>query len=719
MNRYFYLLLLGAIIFSCSPKVGNQVTEKTSEVEPENLSTEWRANAPDPGPAPEFNLGDYEQFTLENDLNIIVVENHKLPVVSYQLFVDKGAIVEGDKTGLASVAGQMLKRGTESKTKSEIDEALDFIAASVNTNSSGFYATSLKKHSEELLEIATDLLYNPSFPQEEFDKIIQTTKSGLAFSKSDPNTIASNVKGAVLYGKDHAYGEFVMEETIDNITLEDVKDYYRKYYFPNESYLIIVGDITSSDALDQAKKYFGDWKADPTFKKHIPPFVERPESNTVNFVNKDGAVQSVLSVSQTARYKPNAEDRLAASVMNTILGGYFGSRLNKNIREDKGYTYGIGSSLSPDLHIGSFSTSASVRNAVTDSTLTEIFREIETMRTEPVDQDELELVKNVLTGKYARGLESPQTVAQYALNIARYDLPKDYYKTYLERLEKLTPEDIQMAAKKYLDPEKMQILVVGNEDEVASKLIPFDGNGEIDFYDVKANKIDKSVSENTDDESNDISAEEVVDKYLEAIGGKEKIKQVNGMFIKSVAETPMGNVTTTIKTADNSKLNMTVEAQGMTVQEIVFNGLKAKMGGMQGSQVIDDPKEFGRFRNMAKFAPELDYFSSGDYNVEMKGSEKLDGTDVYKIVVKTIDGSTLTEYYNKETGLKEKVVSNAEVNGQQISTEQVFEEYKEVKGFLIPHSVTFSGGGMPFEMVQKVEEIEINPEITNDDFKVE
>src|SRR5690606_36213832 len=162
-----------------------------------------------------------------------------LPI--YQLFVDRGPLKEGDIAGISSITGQMLKTGTENMSKAEIDEKLDFLAATLQTNSSGFYASSLKKHSSELLEIATDILYNPSFPEEEFERIIQTTKSGLAFQKSDPNSISSNVGNAVLYGKEHAYGEFTTEESVDAITLQDVRDFYENYYFPNRTYLIIVG----------------------------------------------------------------------------------------------------------------------------------------------------------------------------------------------------------------------------------------------------------------------------------------------------------------------------------------------------------------------------------------------------------------------------------------------------------------------------------------------
>lgn len=718
LQPYIFVVITSLFIFSCTPRA-SQDMQGTAPEATSSGNGDWRATAPEPAPAPEFKLGDYKDFELDNGLNVIVVENHKLPVVSYQLFVDRGPLKEGDIAGISSIAGQMLKTGTENMTKAEIDEKLDFLAATLQTNSSGFYASALKKHSSELLDIATDILYNPSFPQEEFDRIIQTTKSGLAFQKSDPNTISSNVGNAILYGKEHAYGEFTTEETVEAITLDDVKEYYKRNYFPNKTYLIVVGDITPEEARTQAVKYFGDWGKNPNFTPLIPAAVTRPATNTVNFVNKDAAVQSVVTVEQTADFKPNSEDRLAAEVMNTILGGYFGSRLNKNIREDKGYTYGIYSSLSPDRHIGGFSISASVRNEVTDSTLTEIFNEMNKLRDNPVPADELELVKNVKTGQFARGLESPQTIAQYALNIARYDLPSDYYKTYLERLEKLTPADIQQAAKKYLDPSRMHITIVGNESAVAKTLLPFDGNGEIDYYDTKANKLDKSEQSMDDQSTGEMDAETVIDKYLEAIGGREVLAGVKSYKLQSSAATPMGNVTTTMQGKDNTKVHMKVEASGMVVQEIVFNGIKAKVGGVQGNQVITDPKEFDRFRSMAKFTKELDYFTSGNYKVTFAGRDKLDEVPVYKLQVSQADGTSSTEYYSVESGLKVQEITNIEANGQQISTTQKLSKYQEVDGIQVPMQMTLSGGGMPFEMVTEIQNIQINPEISDDVFVID
>lgn len=722
MNRlpsYIYLVFASLFIFSCTPKVSQDMETGQSGTD-KTIKSDWRASAPEPGPAPAFNLGEYEDFELDNGLDVIVVENHKLPVVSYQLFVDRGPLKEGEIAGISSIAGQMLKTGTKNMTKEEIDEKLDFIAATLSTSSNGFFASSLKKHSNELLEIATDVLYQPSFPQSEFDRIIQTTKSGLAFQKSDPNAISSKVSGAVLYGKDHAYGEFTTEESVSAITLDDVKEFYNQYYFPNKAYLIIVGDITTSEARSQAEKYFGDWQQKDDFTTLVPASVNRPEGNSVSFVNKDGAVQSVVTVKQTADFTPDAEDRLAASVMNTILGGYFGSRLNKNIREDKGYTYGIGSGLSPDRYIGDFTVSASVRNDVTDSTLTEIFRELTDIREKPVSTAELELVKNVKTGQFARGLESPQTVAQYALNIARYELPRDYYETYLERLEKLTTQDIQQAAQKYLDPDKMHIIIVGNEIEVADKLLPFDVDNEIVFYDNIANRIEKKLEESdSDEESSEVDAETVIKQYIQAMGGREQLADVKSFILKSKASTPMGDVMTTLEAKGDTKVHMKVEASGMVVQEIIFNGLKAKVGGVQGSQVITDPKQFDRFRSMAQFAKELAYFSSGEYKVSYEGKEKVDDEEAYKLQVMKADGTNTTEYYSVESGLKLKEVMNVEANGQQITTTQKYGNYEEVDGVMVPMEMKLSGGGMPFEMVTNVEEVKINPEISDDVFDVE
>ncbi|GAO29306.1 insulinase-like:peptidase M16, C-terminal precursor [Geofilum rubicundum JCM 15548] len=326
-----------------------------------------RSTPPEAGPAPQINIGEYEKFTLKNGLRVFVVEDHKLPMVAYNLTLDIDPVFEGEAAGYVSLAGDLMRSGTTNRNKAEIDESIDFIGATLNTHSKGIYGRSLKKHNATLLELMSDVLMNPTFPQEELEKSLKQMETGIQAEKNEPSAIANNIASVLRYGKDDPYGEVVSEENLANITTGHLKTYHQTYFRPNAAYLVIVGDISVKEAKKQAKKYFGDWE-----KAEVPghtysqwPTYEAPK---VAIANRDGANQSTIMVTHTLPLTPGHPNAIKASVMNQILGGgSFNTRLFQNLREDKGYTYGAYSRLSTDKRIGYFSASAQVRTSVTDS----------------------------------------------------------------------------------------------------------------------------------------------------------------------------------------------------------------------------------------------------------------------------------------------------------------------------------------------------------------
>ncbi|HDR52643.1 MAG TPA: insulinase family protein, partial [Mariniphaga anaerophila] len=364
-----------------------------------------RSQPPKPGPAPTVNIGDYNMFTLSNGLKVIVVENHKTPVISWQLSLDIDPVMENEAKGYVDMAGQLMRSGTKNRTKQEIDEEIDFIGASLNTFSTGIYASSLTRHKDKLLDLMSDVLLNPVFPEDELDKMVEQSISALAANENDANFMVDNLITSVVYGDEHPYGEVVTKASLENITRDHVANYYNTYFKPNTAYLVIVGDITTKEAKKLTKKYFKTWK-----KGNVPsatyPNPQAPAENTVAFANRDGAVQSVLAVSYPIEMQPGAPDAIKASVMNSVLGGgVFSGRLMQNLREDKAYTYGARSSLSSDKVVGRFTARTEVGNNVTDSALVEILYEMDRMVNEPVDSESLELVKNFMNGSFARSLE--------------------------------------------------------------------------------------------------------------------------------------------------------------------------------------------------------------------------------------------------------------------------------------------------------------------------
>lgn len=711
--KYQYIYLVAACIFlgtHCSPKVAEQVKE---EVVTQNSSEAWRSSVPKPGPARKVQMGEYNVFDLANGLKVIVVENHKLPRVSYQISLNNLSLYEGEQAGYVSFAGSLLSRGTKSKSKADIDKTVDQLGASLSTSSRGVFGSSLTKHQGTLLEVMSDVLLNPSFPKEEFEKVKTQTLSGLQSAKDDPNTIASNVVANVNYPKGHPYGEVQTEETVNRIELKKCKEYYDTYFKPNNAYLTVVGDITLAEAKANAEKYFGSWKKGniPSLKYEEPA---KPMKPSVAFANKDGAVQSVIKVTYPIDMKPGSEEALHASVMNAILGGgVFLGRLMQNLREDKAFTYGARSSVSPDRLAGSFSAGASVRTEVTDSSVVEFLYEMDRIATEPVSAKDLRLAKNSMAGSFARSLESPQSLARYAQNIVRYNLPEDHYDTYLERLEGITIADVQNIAKKYVTKDNANIVIVGNKDEIADKLTVFDGDGELDFFDAFGNKLEKQEVAIPDD----ITAVSVIEKYIDRLGGRDKWNNIKTMESRFEMEVMGMKMNLDLAKKAPNMAYMKLGSDAMTMQEQKYDGTKALNVAGGNSQSVTEGPVYDQIKSLAVMFKHLDY-SGEDYILELKGVDQANGESCYKINVVSPSGKKSTEYYSVKSGLLLREVSSEEgPGGQVMNISQDFSDYETIEGIPSATKVTTTGMG-PVPFVMELKSLKVNHEIDDAVFKI-
>jgi zinc protease len=665
-----------------------------------------RSIRPAAGPAPEIKIGDYQSFTLDNGLKVILVENHKVPVVSYQLTVNVDPVMQGDAVGYVGTTGELLRKGTLKRNKQQIDEQIDFMGASLNTYENGIFASSLKKHSETLLTIMSDVLLNPTFPEDELEKSKKQSISGLTASETDPNSIADRVAQKLIYGK-HPYSELVTKETVGNITREKCVNYYNTYYKPNVSYLVIVGDITLKESKDLAKKYFGTW-VKGIVPKHEYQFPDKNIGTRVALIDKDDAVQSVIKVTYPINLKIGSPDGFSARLANEILGGgIFSGRLMLNLREDKGYTYGARSSLNPDHLIGSFEAGAEVRTSVTDSAITEFLFEMNRMRNEPVKEEDLQLTKNVATGSFARSLERPQTIASFALNTARYNLAKDYYATYLEKLNAVTVNQIQTASQKYITPENAIVIVVGDKDYLLEKLKPYSAKGLVELYDFNGTPVKDEPKI-----SSDISAEQVIDKYIAAIGGKENLEKIETIVQK--ATTSMSGMTIsliTYKKAPN-KFAMEMFMNNNLFTKQSFDGEKGKIKGFQGEKEITGD-ELNEMKTESLLNQELKYKELGIL-ISLAGIEKIDGEDAYKIEVIKPSGKKTIDFYSVSTGLK--ILSKESIvtpQGEFVQS-QKYSDYREINGNKYPFLIKATGIQ---NMDLVIESIEINIEIKDEVFQ--
>lgn len=666
---------------------------------------------PPPGPAPKIELGKYEHFTLKNGLKVYVVENHKQPVVSMSLVLDRDPILEGDKAGYVQAAGQMMRTGTTNRTKDQLDEQVDFIGANLSFSSTGFNASSLKKHLPTLLDLTADALLNPKFTQEELDKIKKQMKANLAQSKDNPDAIASRTRDLVLYGKDHPYGEIMTDQTVDNFSMQDIQNYYNTYYKPNIGYLAVVGDVTPKEMKKLLKKSFGKWEKGNVeqIKYDLP---KQPAQTQVVIVDRPSAVQSVLTLTNPIDLKPGAPDAVAASLMNNILGGGMDSRLFKNLRETHGYTYGAYSGVTNDEILGRFSANASVRNAVTDSAVVEFMKELDKMRNQPVSANELRDAKAYVMGSYGRGLENPATVAVYAINTARYGLPDDYYANYLKKVEAVTVEDIQRVAQKYIQPDKMYILAVGNSGEVANKLQKFDKDGKIDYYSTTGEVVDRAAM----GVPAGLTAETVLGNYIKAIGGKANIEKLKDVTITSNASIQGMQLTIIQQQKGNDKFATQVLMNNSPMQRVIINGDKGKMEApMQGVNQEIPQEQLATQKLEASMFPALQYDRLG-IKTKLTGMEKVDGKDAYTVEVALPNGQKSLHYFAKDSGLRLKEVNNLQGPQGVITQTKTYSDYKEVNGIKFPYTIETTVG--PQVIKAEVKNIEVNKNLSDDTFKL-
>ena len=659
-----------------------------------------RSTMPDPGPDPVVKLGTAEKFSLDNGLTVIMVENHKLPRVAATLRIDNQPYFEGEIAGVSDMMGSLLGRGTSNITKDAFNEKVDFLGASVGFYSSGGSARSLKKYFPEVLGLMADGVKNSEFTQEEFDKEKEVTLEGLKVSEKDIPAIASRVENLLVYGKNHPYGEFTNKKSVDNITLDAVKMNFNTYYKPNNAYLIIVGDIDPQETKKLVISLFDNWKKGVIPVSNFP----KPENVTtaeINFVNMSNANQSELSIVNTIDLTLGDTDYYAALLANKILGGGGSARLFQNLREDKAYTYGSYSRVSQSRQTGVFKATASVRNMVTDSSIVEIQKEINKIRYQKVTAKELQDAKEEYIGGFVMDVQKPATAANYALNIALFDLPEDFYANYIKNINSVTVDDVQNAAIKYFRGDKARIMVTGKGIDVLKNLEQTDYV--INYFDTEGNPTEKPAMTLPIPEG--MTAESVVNKYITAIGGKEKVMAVKTTMTVANATIQGTPLVMTMKAGSPNKTSQEISVMGNTMQKAVFDGEK-------GYQEVQGQKKEMTTEEIAKAKAESALFNDLVYTSgELVRVEPLEGKNA--IVLKYNDTEV---YYDMTSGLKVKEVKTAKgPDGKEISVPTVFADYKEVNGIKFPHSIGIKSGPMNLDFV--VKEIKVNEGVSDADFE--
>ena len=660
-----------------------------------------RSKQPVPGPAPTIQVKEPQQYTLKNGLTVMLVENRKLPQVSASLTLDNPPILEGIKAGLSDLTGSLLGKGSKKIAKDDFYDEVDFMGANINISSSGAFAQSLTRYFERTLQMMADAAINPNFTEEEFTKERDLIIDALKSSEKDVTTAARRVERLLAYGGNHPYGEYTTPGTINNIKLADVQRFYDFRFRPNNAYLVIVGDINMETVRPLVKKYFGKWKPNPVASSPIPE-VNNAYSTQIDFVNMPNAVQSEVVVQSTVNLAKKDPAYFAVLMANSILGGGGEARLFLNLREDKGYTYGAYSSIGNNKRTAArFRASASVRNEVTDSAVVELLNEVKRIRTDLVTDSELKKAKAKYVGSFVRSLERPSTIAQFALDIATEDLDKDFYKTYLDKINAVTAEDVRNVAQQYFNVDQARVVVTGKGVDVLDNLEKVDFNGKrlpVNYYDKYGMSIERprkiAVADGVTAAS--ILANHIDKTGVNTLSDLKEIKLIyKGTFMQmdiKVEET---------YSANNQKQVISVGGNAMMTSVVGDQGAFMK----QGPNKMDLPKViYDDLKKSLGVVPEIGLLASGEAVLE--GIENVNDTEVYVVKVPGV-GVSYTNYYSKETGLKIKESTMVNFNGQMQTNNTDYPNYKEISGLVLPSEKSFNLGGQEISLT--LEEAVVNP----------
>lgn len=658
-----------------------------------------RSVQPKPGPAPKVNIGKAQTFKLPNGLEVLVVENHKLPRVSFTLFLDNPLTVEGNIKGVDDLISAMFGNGTSSISKDDFNEQLDFFGSSVDFSVHSINGSSLSKFFPQTLALVAKGALDPVFIEDELNSERAKLLDAIKADEKSTKAIANRVKAALVFGKDHPQGEFLSEETISNITLSDVQNYYKTNFVPTKAYLVVVGDVTFDEVKKLVTQDFSSWKKAPVpVYKYTDPI---NLSNTeIDFIDVPNAVQSEISINGVVNLKMTDSDYYAALLANYILGGSSDSYLFMNLREGHGWTYGSYSNMSGSKYTSSFTAYAAVRNSVTDSAVVEMLNEVKRIRTELPTADALSLAKAKFIGSFVMNAEKPQTIAGFALRERTQSLPADFYEKYIQNVESVTLEQVQAAARKYFTDEKARIIIAGKAADVLPGLeklgIP------INYFDKYANPVSKPQAKEIDA---DVSVNSVLQKYIDAIGGEDALKAIQSLMYTSGANIQGHDMTLVKKETADGKSSQEISAMGMVVLKTVYNG-KTGYVVVQGQREDMSEDDLSNLKYSAIF-PEL--LMKNSPTVQLAGIESINGKDAYKLV----DGD-ISYFYDTESGFKvAEGIKKEDAQGQPLDQIGYYDDYREIYGIKIPYKSTINVG---VDIDLTVSDVKINEGVSEADF---
>ncbi|MGC9077561.1 MAG: M16 family metallopeptidase [Candidatus Kapaibacteriota bacterium] len=659
---------------------------------------------PEPLPGKEFTFPNYIETKLSSGMKVFIVEDHEQPTFGFRLLIPGGSAYDGDKAGVAELMAEMLTKGAGKMTAYEIASKVDGVGASLNViaNPDHFIISGacLVKHIPTLLDVLSQVLTKPTFPKDEFEKLKTRVIAEIKSEKSRAITVATNLSKKVIYGEKHPYGMKKTEESVEKITLDDIKAFFNKYFKPDHATLVLTGDIKEKEILPYFEKAFEKWNRSKLAMLTFPP--TKPEPLGVYFVERPASVQSSI-VLATPTVEITHPDYEALDVAASIMGSGFAGRLFRTLRETYSYTYTPFGYQTSSKFANRFACGAEVRNQVTDSAIDVIKEQLYLLANEPPSEEELNRIKKVKVGNYLMSFENSDFVASLIQNAHFYGKPISYLKNYPNIINSLTPYDIKKVASKYMNPDKAYIVVVGNPD-VKQKLEKY---GKIFVYDLDLKPV---TGEKGKLEAVGMKPEEIISKYISARGGISLSNEVKSIVVES---------------------NATLSFQGQTLNGKIIDKIKTPLmrhqfvdfGMFQSETWLNNDKSWakvqGQLEEMKDIETEKAIFDVAimkDFNLlAEKFKAEVLGKQGENLLVKfkAKSGYEATVYFDSNTYLISQIETTEDTPQGPIPVTSTYTKWDKVDNYFFPVKVKNTN---PMFSVEIESKFKLNEEISDTEF---
>lgn len=677
-------------------------------------------------PLHEFHIPNVHRLELPNGMVLFLLEDHDLPIVNMEARIGVGSFNEPeDKVGLASMMGEVMRTGgTKIWPGDKLDEYLESIGASIEISvgdtSGSAFASFLAENTKDVLPIFADLLMHPSFPQDKIDLQKVEMRSAIARRNDDPNGIAFREFYKLIYGSSSPYARHPEYKTVDAITRDDLVEFYKNYFHPDNIMLGIWGDFNSEKIIKAIKKVFGAWpKSNVARPKPFP--VNYVYDSSLNFIRKTDVNQSTILIGHIGGLMNNP-DYFALQVMNYILGESFSSRLFRRVRDQQGLAYAVFGQYGANYdYPGVFYIGCMTKSQSTVQATRALLKELQGMLTEEVTDEELKLAKDSFLNSFVFNFDTRGEIIRRIMTYEYYGYPKDFLERARAAIEKVTREDVMRVARQYLKPDKVRILVLGNDKDFDESLSVL---GDIKEIDITIPPAEKPKAPEITAESAD-QAINLLNYVAQNLGGIEAVQGIRTVQTQASGsmETPGGTMQFQLKTwvdyANNRRrvdlqlpmrtmIIIVTEEQGWIVTaEAGILPIPSSMLEELRKEVWTDPIYF------------IQHYRDNDVSLQFIEEESGSEEKVEGVLIRTGSGDEIKWYFNSKHHLPTKVVSSGRgIQGAPVIQEELRSDFRDVNGVLFAFELRILQDGKPYQTIH-IKDLRVNEDLDPSLFKVE